>query len=139
MALALFLLILGVVRAEGFIEEIGRRELNLGRRRWEARPFWLANPASTATCRDGDDGTVFRVAEPQRGMKWQWRLPEPVGLRGRRYLVLRYRAQGAAPTGDYARSILGMSAADGDWDLVSTELGPHGASCIVVDSAGRTP
>ncbi len=87
----------------------------LGKAKWVHHVGWLSNPASEgkqAVERKGNV-TLFRVAEPGRGMKWSWNLPKPVALEGHRYVAMRYRANGLRPISDYALCVLGKPRGDG--------------------------
>ena len=81
----------------------------LAKAAWVHHDDWLGNPAAKGGHGvETTDGTVvFRVRQPTRGMKWSWALPEPVGLEGRRYVAMRYRATGLSAVGDYALCVLG--------------------------------
>jgi len=86
----------------------------LAQAEWKPQPSWLGDPAAERkhhVDRKGETA-VFRVDEPQRGMKWSWDLPEPVALEGHRYVSMRYRATGARPVGDYALCVLGKPRSD---------------------------
>jgi len=88
----------------------------LAKAAWIHHDGWLGNPAA----KDGhgvettDGRAVFRVRKPARGMKWSWALPESVGLEGRRYVAMRYRATGLSAVGDYALCVLGKRRGGGD-------------------------
>lgn len=107
---------------------------------WRPERSWLANPAEEGkhSVQRSAETTVFRVAEPGRGMKWSCSLGKPMALEGHRYATLRYRAQGVGPHSDYALSGLGklrkggsgyraiISAndliADGRWHQLDVDL-----------------
>jgi hypothetical protein len=82
---------------------------------WEPKPGWLPNPASDdqRSVTRQEDITTFRVAEPGRGMKWAWSLPEEVPLEGHRYVAMRYRATRLRPAGGYALCVIGKPRGDG--------------------------
>ncbi|MBM4034442.1 MAG: hypothetical protein FJ291_22075 [Planctomycetes bacterium] len=81
----------------------------LAEAKWAAHTAWLSNPAPDGKHSVERKGEVtrFAVAEPSRGMKWSWDLPEPAPLEGHRYVSLRYRGTGLRPVGDYALCVLG--------------------------------
>ena len=87
----------------------------LGGAKWVHHNGWLSSPASEGkhSVELKGDVTRFAVAEPGRGMKWSWDLPEPAPLEGHRYASMRYRATGLHPTGDYALCILGKTKTAG--------------------------
>ena len=98
---------------------------------WVHHNDWLSNPASA----DGHNvertaqATVFRVAEPNRGMKWSWDLAEPAPLAGHRYVAMRCRATGLGRRGDYALCVIGKPRGNGrDYASVvgMAELVPDG-------------
>ena len=70
---------------------------------WKPQNTWLGNPAEDGTFRveKAADRVLFRVDEPNRGMKWSADLPEPLSLEGHRYLSIRYRARQLSRQGDY--------------------------------------
>ncbi|NUQ63492.1 MAG: hypothetical protein HUU20_13520, partial [Pirellulales bacterium] len=124
----------------------------LARADWTAEPGWLANPAATeqASVARGDPTTVFRVSQAGRGMKWLWTLPEPVALDTRRYVSLRYRANGLSARGEYALAAIGKPGgdapgytalidspeliSDGRWHVVNVDL--REASAVVPAASG---
>lgn len=103
---------------------------------WQPEPTWLHNPAAKHRhhVEIEADQNLFRVETAGKGMKWHWAFPDPLDLAGRRYLVLRYRAEGVAPTGDYALSLLGVPLAT-DSPVAVTAFG---ASEFIADGRWRT-
>jgi len=87
----------------------------LAQARWAHHYGWLSNPASKGkhSVERRGEATVFRVAEPARGMKWSWDLPEKVPLEGHRYVSMRYRAKGLRAVGDYLLCVIGKPRGDG--------------------------
>lgn len=117
---------------------------------WTAQPSWVGNPAGAIETGRGPEGVLFRVLDPGLGMKWSRRLPEPASLAGARHVAVRYRASGAARSGDYLLAILGglpgaaesyrtpilpdVLRADGRWRTASGALGD--AAGALGDAAG---
>ncbi|HUT92730.1 MAG TPA: DUF6259 domain-containing protein [Thermoguttaceae bacterium] len=120
---------------------------------WSPQPSWLGNPGAGGkhrVDRERDGSLAFRVAEPQRGMKWSWDLPEPVALEGHRYASMRYRATGVGPLGDYALCVLGKPrasgpgylavigsaelASDGRWHTLDVDLRPVAREIPIADT-----
>ncbi len=87
--------------------------LDLSKAEWTPQPSWLSNPSPAADVERADGQTVFRVRAAHAGMKWSWFFDQPVSLKGRRYVCLRYRSAGTRPYSDYAACVLGTKAADG--------------------------
>jgi hypothetical protein len=86
---------------------------------WTVQNAWLSNPAPDAACRlEKFAETVrFRVAQPDRAMKWSAALPAPVSLEGHRYISLRYRAGHLTRNADYTLCALGKGRPGGPSDL----------------------
>ena len=120
---------------------------------WGHHVGWLSNPASEGrhSVERRGDATVFRVAEPSKGMKWSWDLnvaqpPSAVFLAGHRYVSMRYRAMGLRPAGDYALCVLGKPRTAGldytaiisDTDLI-TDGRWHTLAVDIRQAAARFP
>ncbi len=118
---------------------------------WKAQPAWLGNPAAAdqAAVERRDGTTVFRVTQPGLGMKWSWQLPAPTALKDRRFVCLRYRADGVSARGDYAVCAMGTPESeppgyvpvvhspelisDGRWHTANVDLRKASALVAVAD------
>jgi hypothetical protein len=107
----------------------------LAQAKWNPRLGWLPNPAPEGkhSVERKGDVTTFRVAEPGRGMKWSWDLPEAAPLEGHRCVSMRYRAIGLSPHSDYALCVLGKPRTAG---LDYTPIIP--SSELIADSRWHT-
>ena len=68
---------------------------------WRQMPAWLGNPSKQASLRAAGGAGVFKVPEPEMGMKWRWAVRQGVA-EDARYLVFVYRARNVEPRGDFA-------------------------------------
>ena len=107
---------------------------------WQAKPTWLANPATQYSHERREDTDIFGVGDPGLGMKWALYFDQPLDPSGYRYLSLRIRGQGTAIVGDYSISVLGdalpdgrdattlapaaLAVTEGRWQAVDLPLGP---------------
>ena len=82
-------------------------------RNWEARPAWLGNRSDNPTVTAREGTLDFAVPEPGRGLKWALSF-EPVDVFVYRWLVVRYRLVGYAPsTPDYVFWLNAETGKDG--------------------------
>ena len=68
---------------------------------WIAHTDWLGNPAEEYSVSRKETVLDFSVREPGRGMKWSRHFEEPIDLVNMPYVIVRYRAEGIAASGDY--------------------------------------
>ena len=79
--------------------EVTLRAADLGN--LQPQPKWLAAPAEQFSATVEEGVLHLSASGAGRGMKFSIPLPEPLDLRPFRWVAIRYRAQDAAPWGDY--------------------------------------
>ncbi|MDI6826852.1 MAG: DUF6259 domain-containing protein [Armatimonadota bacterium] len=103
---------------------------------WSARPDWLNNPANLHKAAKVGGVVRFEVKQPGRGMKWTAEIAQPLDLSKNRWLLVRYRAVGAAQPIGYFVYIHGKNGeeqfiaepsdfiSDGAWHTLVKKVNP---------------